>query len=181
MGLFGFGKEKKSLPEIRDMVWINNPSKQKGVLNFLQKTQNAILVAWFTETQEQFDWFLNGQNNLGVTIELARTIYAGKAEGKKLILLEHYPLRSKEEDLISKLQPAGVVVFNSLEEPLFAHFGGDRLTQMISSLGLKEDEMIEHPMISKSIEQAQQKLEKEIIVEHTTNSQKEWMEKNIHK
>ncbi len=49
--------------------------------------------------------------------------------------------------------------FLSLEDDLMRIFAGDRITNMFRVMGLKEDEAIEHKMVSRSIEGAQGKVE----------------------
>ncbi|OOS23020.1 preprotein translocase subunit SecA [Moraxella pluranimalium] len=49
--------------------------------------------------------------------------------------------------------------FLSLEDDLMRIFAGDRITNMFRAMGLKEDEAIEHKMVSRSIEGAQGKVE----------------------
>lgn len=49
--------------------------------------------------------------------------------------------------------------FLSLEDDLMRIFAGDRITSMFRAMGLKEDEAIEHKMVSRSIENAQGKVE----------------------
>lgn len=47
----------------------------------------------------------------------------------------------------------------SLEDDLMRIFAGDRVVGMMRAMGLKEDEAIEHKMVSRSIENAQRKVE----------------------
>jgi len=49
--------------------------------------------------------------------------------------------------------------FVSLEDELMRRFGGDRLKNMMDTLGLPEDQPIQNPLISKTIESAQNKIE----------------------
>ena len=49
--------------------------------------------------------------------------------------------------------------FLSLEDDLMRIFAGDRITSMFRAVGLKEDEAIEHKMVSRAIENAQGKVE----------------------
>ncbi|MEM9433553.1 MAG: preprotein translocase subunit SecA [Pseudomonadota bacterium] len=49
--------------------------------------------------------------------------------------------------------------FLSLEDDLMRIFGSDRLEKMLSTLGMKEGEAIEHPWVNKSLEKAQAKVE----------------------
>ncbi|OTG83245.1 preprotein translocase subunit SecA [Acinetobacter sp. ANC 4558] len=49
--------------------------------------------------------------------------------------------------------------FLSLDDDLMRIFAGDRIVGMMRAMGLKEDEAIEHKMVSRSIENAQRKVE----------------------
>ncbi len=49
--------------------------------------------------------------------------------------------------------------FVSLEDNLMRLFGSDRVAKLMDRMGLKEGEMIQHSMITKSIERAQKKVE----------------------
>ena len=55
--------------------------------------------------------------------------------------------------------PGSSVFFVSLEDNLMRLFGSDRIAKTLDRLGFKEGEMIEHSMISSSIENAQKKVE----------------------
>ncbi len=49
--------------------------------------------------------------------------------------------------------------FISLEDDLMRLFGSDRITNVMGRLGMEEGEAIQHPMITKSVERAQKKVE----------------------
>jgi preprotein translocase subunit SecA len=55
--------------------------------------------------------------------------------------------------------PGSSQFFLSLEDDLMRLFGGDRVGKLMESLGIPEDQPIEHGMISKTIESAQRKIE----------------------
>ncbi|MGE5392733.1 MAG: preprotein translocase subunit SecA [Candidatus Saccharibacteria bacterium] len=55
--------------------------------------------------------------------------------------------------------PGSSQFFLSLEDDLMRLFGGDRVGRMMQTLGIPEDQPIEHGLISKSIESAQHKIE----------------------
>lgn len=55
--------------------------------------------------------------------------------------------------------PGSSQFFVSLEDDLMRLFGSDRIAGIMDRLGLKEGEVIQHSMISKSIERAQKKVE----------------------
>ena len=55
--------------------------------------------------------------------------------------------------------PGSSQFYISLEDNLMRIFGSDRISKMMDRLGLKEGEVIQHSMITKSIERAQRKVE----------------------
>jgi preprotein translocase subunit SecA len=55
--------------------------------------------------------------------------------------------------------PGSTQFFVSLEDNLMRLFGSDRIARLMDTLGLKEGEVIQHSMITKSIERAQRKVE----------------------
>ena len=55
--------------------------------------------------------------------------------------------------------PGSSRFYISLEDDLMRLFGSERISGIMTKLGLKDDEVIEHPWISKSIERAQKQVE----------------------
>jgi preprotein translocase subunit SecA len=47
----------------------------------------------------------------------------------------------------------------SLEDDLMRLFGSERIAGMVDKMGMKEGEVLQHSMLSKSIERAQRKVE----------------------
>ena len=55
--------------------------------------------------------------------------------------------------------PGSTKFFLSLEDDLMRIFASERISGVLRTLGLKDGEAIHHPMISRSLEKAQQKVE----------------------
>lgn len=55
--------------------------------------------------------------------------------------------------------PGTTKFYISLEDDLMRLFSGDRITNVMGRLGMEEGEAIQHPLISKSVERAQKKVE----------------------
>jgi preprotein translocase subunit SecA len=72
-----------------------------------------------------------------------------------------------------------VTVLTALDEALLMIFGGDKLIKIMQGLGMNEDEIIEHKMVSQSIANAQEKIEKKVTIEQSMRSQSEWIERNF--
>jgi preprotein translocase subunit SecA len=55
--------------------------------------------------------------------------------------------------------PGSSQFFLSLEDDLMRLFGSDRIARIMERMGLKEGEVIQHPLITRSVERAQRKVE----------------------
>ena len=85
------------------------------------------------------------------------------AGGLAIIGTERHESRRVDRQLRGRAgrqgDPGSSVFFVSLEDDLMRLFSSDRIAGVMDRLGFKEGEMIEHSMISKSIERAQKKVE----------------------
>jgi hypothetical protein len=106
-------------------------------------------------------------------------LHGAKLENKVPVFVEHYPLHIKELDLIKDWGAEKIIVYSAMDEPLFKHFGSEKLIPIMKMLGMKEDEVIEHSMVSKSIINGQEKIAQQVTIEQSASSQEEWMRKNI--
>ena len=62
-------------------------------------------------------------------------------------------------DLEDKGDPGSSKFFLSLEDDLMRIFGSEKLDSVLQTLGLEENESIQHPWITKALERAQKKVE----------------------
>ncbi len=86
-----------------------------------------------------------------------------EAGGLAIIGTERHESRRVDRQLRGRAgrqgDPGSSVFFVSLEDNLMRLFSSDRIAKVMDRLGFKEGEMIEHKMISRSIENAQKKVE----------------------
>ena len=97
----------------------------------------------------------------GTDIKLSKEVR--DAGGLAIIGTERHESRRVDRQLRGRAgrqgDPGSSVFFVSLEDNLMRLFGSDRIAKTLDRLGFKEGDMIEHSMISKSIERAQKKVE----------------------
>ena len=97
----------------------------------------------------------------GTDIKLSAEVKA--AGGLAIIGTERHESRRVDRQLRGRAgrqgDPGSSVFFVSLEDDLMRLFSSDRIATVMDKLGFQEGEMIEHSMISKSIERAQKKVE----------------------
>jgi preprotein translocase subunit SecA len=97
----------------------------------------------------------------GTDIKLSDTV---KTEGGLAIIgTERHDSRRVDRQLRGRSgrqgDPGSSSFYVSLEDDLMRLFGSERIAGMMDKLGLKEGEVIQHSMITKSIERAQKKVE----------------------
>ncbi len=174
-----FGEKKQNNIVVKDKVWLCEGNKWKACMNVAKEGKSTVFAVWFDATYRKLETLFSSNglpaDNIFVTRELARN-YVQKVP---LIFAEHYPLLTKEEELYQKLGLSTVTVYSSLDEPIFTHFGGDKFINLIKQLSMKEDEVLEHPLISSSIKNAQEKIYKAIEFEQSANTPDEWFLKNL--
>ncbi len=176
----GSGGENDSTGSIFiDRAYVSTAAKMNACLELARKEPNYLFISWFGETARKFkDLFSQHEIDENRVTE-ARFIHPSLLQHKIPVFVEHYPLHAKEMELIKNWDAKNILVFSSLDEPLFKHFGSDKVIPLMKMLGMKEDEAIEHSMVSKSIIKGQEKIAIQVGLEHSANSQAEWMEKNI--
>ena len=176
-----FGLFKKKEPEVKviDKIIISEEAKLQAMFNYWSSNRNVQFIFWFDDTLQKAETFFAAQTTEPIVLLTAREASTHLLTDKIAVFAEHYPLHSKEEALYKKLNLEKAEVFSSLNEPLFKMFGADKIIQLMKQLGIKEDEVIEHTMISKSIRNAQDKIEKKVLLEQTAHSQQDWLIKNL--
>lgn len=97
----------------------------------------------------------------GTDIKLSDAVK--KAGGLAIIGTERHDSRRVDRQLRGRAgrqgDPGSSQFYVSLEDNLMRLFGSERIAKMMDRMGLKEGEVIQHSMISKSIERAQKKVE----------------------
>ena len=97
----------------------------------------------------------------GTDIKLSEAVK--QAGGLAIVGTERHDSRRVDRQLRGRAgrqgDPGSSQFYVSLEDNLMRLFGSERIAKMMDRLGLKEGEVIQHSMISKSIERAQKKVE----------------------
>ncbi|MDX9773182.1 MAG: preprotein translocase subunit SecA [Bacteroidales bacterium] len=102
-------------------------------------------------------------NMAGRGTDIKLTPEVKQAGGLAIIGTERHESRRVDRQLRGRAgrqgDPGSSHFFVSLEDDLMRLFGSERISGIMDKLGLKDGEMIQHPMITKSIERAQRKVE----------------------
>ncbi len=102
-------------------------------------------------------------NMAGRGTDIKLTDEVKKAGGLAIIGTERHDSRRVDRQLRGRAgrqgDPGSSQFYVSLEDNLMRLFGSERIAKMMDRMGLQEGEVIQHSMISKSIERAQKKVE----------------------
>ena len=130
-----------------------------NVLNAKQHAREAEIVA--QAGQSSTVTIATNMAGRGTDIKLSKEVKA--AGGLAIIGTERHESRRVDRQLRGRAgrqgDPGSSVFYVSLEDKLMRLFASERIASVMDRLGFKEGEMIESPMISKSIERAQKKVE----------------------
>ena len=132
---------------------------EHNVLNAKLHQKEADIVA--RAGQKSIVTIATNMAGRGTDIKLSDEVKA--AGGLTIIGTERHESRRVDRQLRGRAgrqgDPGSSVFFVSLEDDLMRLFSSDRIASVMDKLGFKEGEMIEHKMISNSIERAQKKVE----------------------
>ena len=132
---------------------------EHNVLNAKLHQREADIVA--RAGQKSIVTIATNMAGRGTDIKLSDEVKA--AGGLAIIGTERHESRRVDRQLRGRAgrqgDPGSSVFFVSLEDDLMRLFSSDRIASVMDKLGFQEGEMIEHKMISNSIERAQKKVE----------------------
>ena len=179
-GIFGKQKPGGINKEFTNVIYASDLAKENGVVKYAQENTDCIFIAWFKNTAVNFrNCFAENSIKEDRVIE-SKAFSAAKYQTQKIIFLEHFPLRAKEEALIQNCIQTEFVFFNSLTEPLFQYFGANKIAEQLYKMGFKADETIQNKMIDNSLKKAQLTIAEKVQFESNVSiSQADWMLVNV--
>jgi hypothetical protein len=174
-----FKKKDSSSIKVKDKVWMSEAAKLNAIYEAWKKNPETVFIFWFDASLDKANALFQNESNIASVFLTAREASTAHLSGKTIVFAEHYPLLEKETALFEKLHLTDVSIWSGLDEPLFKRFGADKIISTMKALGMKEQESIEHNMITKSIHNAQEKIAAKVTIDHTARSQEEWMQKTL--
>jgi hypothetical protein len=176
-----FGKKEDNAPEsiFTDRTFMTGAAKMNACLALAKEQPQTLFICWFADTLKKFkDAFQQAALDEGRVMD-AKNIHSGMLAHKTPIFAEHYPLHAKELALVEHWNLTQIPVYSAMDEALFLHFGSEKMLPLMKLLGMKENEVIEHSFVTKSIIKGQDKIAALVQNEFSASSQAEWMERNI--
>lgn len=203
MSLFSFLKSEK--PAYTDRVWRTSDKALRGMITdamlAITRKQIPVVLCFFDDEFVQITKFLTEKGVPAIALQDYRTerqegvvwycsaftasqFLSGLTnQAVSILFFGHYPLPKRENEILQKIKTnnpsASVVFYSSLDEAAFKMFGGERLTGLLDTLGMKEEEAIEHSMVTKAMLRAREKVETMVRNEQPATTETEWFSKNV--
>lgn len=193
--MFGLFKSKKKEIITKDFIYKNEAVKYKSMLQHLKDQEKSVLIYYFEDTKNAIQEVLNTApinystdvNSFVTKVWLinANTILNKSDIGNRTVFFaEHHPSFSRENEIKQHLLEIEgtkeVIFYTSFEDKLLQLFGSERILQLMEKMGFKDDEVIEHTMISTSIERAQKRIDEKLSIHNNnTRQRKDWFEINL--
>jgi hypothetical protein len=165
--------------EIKNIVWLNETAKWSNCLERMQQNSNTVIITWFEDTWHKLENMFAQANISTSTLFPSRQVTPEHIKNAQVIFAEHYPLYQKEKELYKKLHITQAEVYSSLDEPIFKHFGSDRLYELLKRMDCKESESIQHRLVNNAIKSAQDKIACIVAFELGATSQASWLMRNL--
>ncbi len=148
-----FEKKVENTPEsiFTDRTYVSITAKINACIKLAKEQPDTLFICWFNETLKIFRaaFIQNCIDELKVID--SKHVHSTMLQNKIPVFTEYFPLHAKEIALIENWPIQKIIVYSSMDEPLFKHFGSDKMIPLMKLLGMKDNEMIEHPFVSKSI------------------------------
>lgn len=133
-----FGSKKENSSSFTDRVYMSSNAKQNAIVKLATDNPNTVFIGWFSVTiNNTKTLFKQHQIDESRVIDY-RHFHSGAVAGKEIVFLEHYPLSEKEKQFIQNIEQAKFIVFSAMDEPIFLHFGSEKMAPMLKMLGLKK-------------------------------------------
>ena len=176
-----FGKKEDSADNhvFVDRAYVSTAAKMNACAALAKIEPNHLFICWFADTAIKFKELFKQHGLDESQVTETHYLHSSKLLNKIPVFVEHYPLHTKEMELIKNWDAKNIIVYSAMDEPLFKHFGSEKLIPLMKMMGMKEDEVIEHSMVSKSIIKGQEKIAAQVSLEQSANSQEDWMRKNL--
>jgi hypothetical protein len=164
------------------------------VISFFDDVHDEAIGFFIQQGVPYFDWRIESivegnEQNIVYLVHADQVEHLLKANtriGKspvRFLFTSHYPLIAPEERLLNNLHTLtktnSFLFFISLSSPLMEVFGADNIKSIMTKLGIKQDECVEHAMVTKSIFRAREKITQSVQNENRSRNEKEWFQKNV--
>jgi hypothetical protein len=172
--MFGLFKKKEAKIAVTDYIWMHEQAKWQACHDLYQQNNHTVFMAWFEDSKNKLQEYF-GTKSINLA-DIRNVNFAGSVQIEdEVIFIEHFPLQAEEQSKFADLGLQEAKVYSALDEAIFEIFGGKRIVELMQKMDMKENEMIQHNMITAAIKRAQEKIAEKAMVTGSARSQRDWM------
>ncbi|HBS85717.1 MAG TPA: hypothetical protein DEA97_04130 [Bacteroidales bacterium] len=203
MGLFS---KKPKKPDYSDVIWMKREIKIKKMFEFIKnesEKRKVFVVSSFGDTLDiveqamkisgisykRLNYLSDYSGDLRVCVMHSNLLAENtsgnlrEAVSPAVVFTEHFPLPERDvaimQNLVGLMNEPSLLYYLSLEDPIMQLFGSERIIGLMHTLGMGEDESIEHSFVSKALSNAQEKVAKKVASEIKSESEETWYRMNV--
>lgn len=194
--LLGARDGASRVEQVADHVWLSSEAKFRGIRKEFEQRSAAgasmiALVAHFPDVLEDLEHIAaEHTGRASVRAVLARQLSAGdtarlppgESRVLDLIVAERHPLASEDDALLELARSlpfrCRIAYHVSLEDPVMEAFKVESIRALLDRLGATDEEAITHPLVTRSIRRAQERLEADAAGRSDAPSAAEWLQRN---
>jgi hypothetical protein len=156
--------------EVIDFAILKGVPHSIADVNSTIRSDNSVLLM-------DAQWLISSPHAMDFLVQQSKTTPIN------FLFYGHYPIPQKENDLLSKIimsfrSERRLKFFSSLDDRAFEMFNSGNIKSIVEKMGLKEDEFIEHAMVTKAMARAREKIASGVPREITAPTESVWYEKN---
>ncbi len=150
--MFSFFKKKSGI-KVSNKVWMQRKYKLENIIQRLHKDPMSVCIVWYRSTLNEL-----AESAPAVSERILMAAQVNRTEPGTLYFFgEHHPSAEKEQALFARLKLKKAEVYASLDEPFMEDLIQENFRDMMKKIGMSEDSLMEHSMISAAIRNAQDK------------------------
>lgn len=191
--MFGLFKKKDRSPQAQYKFFVSEVEKYRHFAKEMLSADqgNFVLLYHFENTASEMARLLEAaqvafatdrNTHASVWVLDSEEFITSEIHGTPTVIVtEIYPLAERDQQIIQKAAEKSLPVafYASLDSAFFKMFAGERLLSLMEKLGVAPGEVLEHRMISSSVQRAQKKVAQQIGIEQRNKESIEaWISQN---
>ncbi|MDP2312287.1 MAG: hypothetical protein Q8P41_05225 [Pseudomonadota bacterium] len=196
--MFSWFQKKPPAPTVQDQVWLTEGARLDALVRIARTSPFPVLfLAFFEDTVETLvarfaaeglpiavgaSGEYSGTTPRVILADQLRVLPGRLPEVLVVCVAEYHPLPTQNRQLLEALEQrtdARPTFHVALDEPMMLRFGGAKIAELMVRMGLSVDEAIEHPMVSKALGNARDKVATKVRNPRPARSMAAWFAENL--
>lgn len=165
--------------QTKDLIFVTDGDREVFVKS-LAESRPIVVVVWFiSDKYKVYDLYKGLAKEVRV-FEHSELPACEWGSASTCVVWGKHPLLKVEEMALRPMERfRELFIVSSLDDTLLQYFGGEEVKSLITRLGHRSGESIEHRLISESIRKAQEQIGAKVLYPTSAASSREWFLLNL--